>query len=313
VAAPSSGYQPRTTPAERRAFFDLERRIAALEAATAPAVDWTEGYPTYDDRYVDETGDAMTGRLTITDAPPNNVPLRLLSGPAANASLYFRDGANAANNARLTGFDLAASGVELATERTNAPIKCLVNNLEKLTVHHDHVVTTVPVALPANPAVALHAAPKQYVDALAPVNRAWTPSWTNMNPGTGGTVAAHWVEIPLLGTTKIVVVLTVDVTMGTSPTLADVSVALPRTPWSTQRFTGSGFFQVASFRGPATWFTIGPGATGALVRPHRYNSAVAVTNGVVDIGGFALGSVATWGPGHFFSLDATYIADSAIP
>lgn len=32
MAEPASGYQPRNTPAERRAFFDLQAQLAALRA-----------------------------------------------------------------------------------------------------------------------------------------------------------------------------------------------------------------------------------------------------------------------------------------
>jgi hypothetical protein len=35
VAEPNSGYQPRNTPAERRAFFDLQKQLDELRALIA--------------------------------------------------------------------------------------------------------------------------------------------------------------------------------------------------------------------------------------------------------------------------------------
>lgn len=65
VQQPRSGYQPATTPGERRADFDLLRRIAKLEAAVAVLTERTE-YGAWDDNplrlgtayvWVDGTGD----------------------------------------------------------------------------------------------------------------------------------------------------------------------------------------------------------------------------------------------------------------
>ena len=52
MAQPTSGFQPRNTPAERRAFFETDRRLRALDddnaelaAANAPVVAAIAGEP----------------------------------------------------------------------------------------------------------------------------------------------------------------------------------------------------------------------------------------------------------------------------
>jgi hypothetical protein len=144
----------------------------ALKARTSVGPDvWTViGYAgmdqaTADALYLKLVGGLLTGRLTIGQT--TTVPLRLLSGSAGSASVYFRDITDVTNNARITALD--SGGMALATERTDEPIKLMVNNVDKLTVGATLLTAGVPVALPGDPASSLHAATKGYVDTRAGV------------------------------------------------------------------------------------------------------------------------------------------------
>lgn len=120
---------------------------------------------------------STTTRLTITDTLiTTSLPVKLVDAASANV-LWLVGGPNAGGvNATIIGRNQADStsvgrlsfyetqGVALASMVAAQPVKLVVDNADKLTVGSALTTSASPIALPADPASALHAATKQYVD-----------------------------------------------------------------------------------------------------------------------------------------------------
>lgn len=143
------GFQPRNTPAERRAFFDLDRRVKKLEAAGGVVIDWTEGQPTYDPRYVNESGDTMEGPLVI--APASGSELLKLMG---------------ATQAYVSGWEAGVRAGYLSFQAASTRLTADTGQMVFRTGAADRLQITAggDVNLFADPTVALGVATKQYVD-----------------------------------------------------------------------------------------------------------------------------------------------------
>ena len=103
-----------------------------------------------DTRYVNTAGgDAMAGPLQIRGADDSSCAV----------DLY-----NAAGSSQLGALRGFTGLVTLNSSGSSSTLRLQVGAADRLTVANTVITAAVPVALPANPASALHAAPKQYVD-----------------------------------------------------------------------------------------------------------------------------------------------------
>lgn len=99
-----------------------------------------------DERYVNVTGDTMTGPLAISHTDP--FVLDVIAGPSANganATIRGRNEANTASTGRLTFFE--DQGVVLASMVTAQPVKAVVDNQDRLAVYADRIEALVPLAI----------------------------------------------------------------------------------------------------------------------------------------------------------------------
>lgn len=173
------GYQPRNTPAERRAFFDLDRKIR--EGLT---IDWAEGYPTFDPRYVNESGDTMEGQLSI-DLAAGTEALRLMGASQAYVSGW-------AAGVRTGFLSFQAATVRLAADTGQLVFRTGASDRLQITAGGD-------VNLFADPTVALGVATKQYVDQRR--DRVCQLTVTNQSIPNGTTTELLWdsEDLDLLG------------------------------------------------------------------------------------------------------------------
>ena len=186
MANPKVGYQPRNTPAERRAFYDLQRQV---DKKIAEAADDGITQADADARYVNLEGDSMTGPLAISAlgnlhvqrlANVNNTPFtEYRSNDAATRYGYIQGGTTQmlmqadVGNARVRsplGKVIAESplGVDVELGLTaNIKLRVTSVNVEKASINNagDAIFKSVTVA--ADPTVPLGAATKQYVDTTA--------------------------------------------------------------------------------------------------------------------------------------------------
>ncbi|HEX5016005.1 MAG TPA: hypothetical protein VFX15_00290 [Actinomycetes bacterium] len=181
MTSPSQvGFQPRTTPGERRADIDLRRKIAAINANLPDLSDYytkseadaqflTESEA--DTRYVNTAGDTMTGRLLVGGGPSGN-HVRLLS----NGAQGYLDGMKADGATRVGYLLFHEDGsVRLTSDAAAVQLRSATE-----------VNSNAPVVLPGNPTTALQATPKQYVDARTDASR-----FTSAGVALSGTYAGE--------------------------------------------------------------------------------------------------------------------------
>ena len=138
-------------------WFGVQSMGSGLDQATADA------------RYVDITGDTMTGALQINPylggsgliikRPSTETPFLEFQKQDDTRVAYIQAKGNAVDN----------EGLKLQTENVGGTGNIIFypHAVERMRITPTEVRTTVPVTLPANPTAVLHAATKQYVDANA--------------------------------------------------------------------------------------------------------------------------------------------------
>ena len=130
---------------------------SALHAATKQYVDGLAAQATLDARYVNTSGDTMTGVLNIHH---DLARMELKSAAGVGRAIFGSDAAGPYITAVVGGIDM------------------IVDSESKLNVADAVITSTVPIALPADPASPLHAATKAYVDAAAGGGGGGDPTWT---------------------------------------------------------------------------------------------------------------------------------------
>ena len=119
---------------------------------------------------------------------------------------------------------------------------------------------------------------------LLPSQVTWNPSITNVTLGTGATITATRVDVPVQGTALRIIHLHCHVQFGAgSAVTGDVAIALPVA--CPTRFVGKGVFAPIGRRITTTWGTINLNATSALFRPDTTFPPDTNANRPVDIGG----------------------------
>jgi len=120
---------------------------------------------------------------------------------------------------------------------------------------------------------------------LLPSLVTWNPSITQVTLGTGATITAQRVDVPILGSALRIIHLHCHIQFGTgSAVTGDVQIALPVA--CPTRFTaGKGVFAPVGRRITCTWNTINLNSNGGLVRPDSTFPVDTNANRPVDIGG----------------------------
>ena len=157
----AAGFQPRTTPAERRAFFDLQRQLGA-------ASEGDDGITQADAdaRYVNVAGDTMTGLLEVNPSDGGPALRMKRAGDSPYWSFAKQD------NTRIAyiqgkGNVADGEGLKLQTENVGGTGNIIFypHGVTVLRLTPTGVNAYLPVTLAADPTVPLGAATKAYVDA----------------------------------------------------------------------------------------------------------------------------------------------------
>jgi hypothetical protein len=223
---------------------------AALEAATKQYVDGLASQTTLDTRYVNVDGDSMTGALIIS-GNLQATTMNMIDAPTSIGHVTRKDYVDAQRDTRvakvgdtMTGdlrinsdsgrvafylangttfvgnFGVNAGNLFVNTATNAIQLQFMTSGVTRFTVANALVTSTVPVVLPADPASALHAATKQYVDGLA-AQATLDSRYVNV---TGDTITGSVYLQPALRATTALRVVIGQVTAG-SETDFDLSTA----------------------------------------------------------------------------------------
>ena len=122
--------------------------------------------------FVNVTGDTMTGNLTAPQVIASGTSPGLQARNAVNPSVYL---ANADGSTIFGALEANSSATLLSWPATGTQV----------TLYTDRVEMSKPVLLPGNPTLALHAAPRQYVDNATTLKADKTTAVTVTLPITG--------------------------------------------------------------------------------------------------------------------------------
>jgi hypothetical protein len=132
--------------------------------AVTDGVDWEVGIGTYS-----STGPTMV-RTTIMSSSNGG---SLVNWPAGSKDIFLSYAASKSSYLDASGYLLVADRIAHTGDTDTAILFPAANTVsvdtggvERFRVENSTITTTVPIALPANPTLALEAATKQYVDAL---------------------------------------------------------------------------------------------------------------------------------------------------
>jgi len=137
--------------------------ITAANPITLPNSDPTQSNHAARKSYVDlrvlKAGDTMTGALTI-DLAGNN---QLIIKGTTQSDVRLQSATGTAWGSVVA----VATGTDLMTHPAGSVVKLRPELTDVLTIAKTLITAATPIALPADPASALHAVTKQYVDGLA--------------------------------------------------------------------------------------------------------------------------------------------------
>lgn len=140
-------------------FRKINQRLASLERASSSgggggAIDWTQGYTTYDPRYINVGGDTMTGDLSVP-----SMLMTTAQRPEVNSAARrdFVEGLISNNAIRTyasgtpTAQNLGATGTILSVVVPAQPVDTLANvmglalhNVSDATTRYDILLTASP-------------------------------------------------------------------------------------------------------------------------------------------------------------------------